>query len=354
MSPDGLGFKYPHVIEDKCIDCGLCEKVCPLLNGAEVPQEPILCAAMRHNDMTELMSSRSGGVFPELARLFIDMGGAVYGAGFDEEFRVVHKRAADMDSIQEFRGSKYVQSELGDSFKEVLNDLKSGKHVLFTGTPCQCAGLKSFIPGKYADRLYLVDLICHGVPSPSVWKDNLMFQQKRLSAPIKAISFRDKKLFGWTAHRESYMSEEESVTDDFFTFLFYRHIMFRDSCHSCPYASVSRVGDLTLGDFWGWEKVHPEMNTDDRGVSLILINTEKGTKMLDDVAGSFQVAAVSLSECMQPNLVAPSSVGKDRENFVRDYTGRGFKYIVKRYSKDSMAFKIKSLYLKVLRKIKVI
>ena len=352
MVPDAVGFRYPQVNEESCVDCGLCEAVCPFVKTTHDAVEPRRCLAMRNKDAESMMSSRSGAVFPELASWIIKGGGTVYGAGYDEEFAVVHKRAENISSCQEFRGSKYVQSELDDTFRQVHEDLRSGKAVLFTGTPCQCAGLKAYIPKGMKDRLYLVDLVCHGVPSPNVWKDNLKFQRNRLNSPMIRVSFRDKKLFGWSDHKESYSSASETLTDDRFTDLFFLNVITRDSCHACPYASTSRVSDITLADFWGWQKVLPGFNADNKGASLVLINSDKGEVLLNDILEHFESHAVSLAECLQPNLQMPSAPSPDRDRALKAYQNKGFHYLVNHYGSRSLKNRIKSIYLRLRKFIR--
>ena len=352
MESDRMGFPYPRVIEDKCVDCGLCEKVCEFGQGKIVGTEPLQCKAMRHNDVSQVEASRSGGVFPSLARKVIEVGGVVYGAAFDETFRVVHKRATDRESCMEFGGSKYVQSDMGEIFQSVKEDLQSGIKVLFSGTPCQAAAIASYIPSSLRKDLYIVDIVCHGVPSPAVWRSNLDYQRSRLGADITSLAFRDKALFGWTAHKESYSSEEKTITDDSYTFLFYRNLLLRDSCHVCPYASVKRVSDITLADFWGWEKVVPAMNADDKGLSAVLVNTPQGRELIDEVSCEFQSCDVKMNDCMQPNLLSPTPVSSSKEAFVRCYRDKGFDAAVKQFGRDSRNYKIEKFCNKLRRHIK--
>lgn len=353
MTADPLGFKYPEVDMDRCVDCGLCEKVCVFSKASQHRKEPVRCMAMRHNDKDELLSSRSGAVFPALAEVVLKHGGSIYGAAFTEDFMVAHKRGTDTRACRNFRGSKYVQSDMGNTFRMALRDLQSGVPVLFSGTPCQTAALDSYVPDRFRDKLYLVDIVCHGVPSPSVWRDNLKYQSGRLGAPLTEVSFRDKRMFGWTSHVETYRSGPAVVSDDMFTTLFYENVMLRESCHVCPYASVKRSSDVTLADFWGWQKVLPdEFGSDDRGVSLVLANTDKGLKLIDTIEGSFTSAEVELKDCLQPNLLQPTPCGKSRNRFVRTYTRKGFHKAAARYDKRNLRNRINLLYLEVRKKLR--
>jgi len=351
MEPDRLGFKYPEVDMDRCTDCGLCENICPFSEARHKTDAPA-AKAVRNRDDERLMGSRSGGVFPVLASYVLSEGGTVYGAAFDDGFRVVHKRAETMDEADVFRGSKYVQSDMGTMFYNVLADLKEGRHVLFTGTPCQVHGLSSYVPMKYRDRLLLADIVCHGVPSPYVWRDYVEYQEKRVGGRIDEVSFRDKKTYGWAAHKETYLSGGRLYTDTSFTHLFYRHIMLRPSCSVCPYADVSRVSDITLADFWGWQKAVPGFNDDDKGVSLVLVNTPKGNEVLEKCRDSFEIRDVALSDALQPNLQHPSVPDKDAARFERDYASRGLGYVLKRYGDQGWRYKLYTLYMNTKRRIR--
>lgn len=206
MKPDALGFLYPVVDENKCINCGLCEKVCQFNVNYDTSlnlSQPDVYGA-RHKDMKEVETSRSGAAFIALSDWILKHGGAIYGAGYVDHFRVVHKRATNKEERDEFKGSKYVQSDLNGVFKQVKQDLKNGMIVLFSGTPCQTAGLSSFIGKKLRENLYLVDIVCHGVPSPYIWRDYLNYLEEKQGDEIVWVDFRDKQQFGWAAHRETF------------------------------------------------------------------------------------------------------------------------------------------------------
>lgn len=348
MKPDEFGFLYPEVDESKCVGCGLCNKACGMTNDS-VRNDVIVSFAMRNKNDAILMSSRSGGVFPSLASRIIIMGGAVYGAAFDDEFNVKHNRAETEDQCLKFRGSKYVQSDLRGVFRKVIADLKDGRPVLFSGTPCQIDGLNRIIPDSLKTGLYLADIVCHGVPSPRFWQDNLKRQRNKLGGPLTSVNFRDKKEFGWTAHIESYSSADKTNYDEEFTFFFYKHLIFRDSCHSCPYAAIKRVSDITLGDLWGWQKVAPESNPDDRGISLILVNTPKGRSLLDLCMKDFDAREVELEKCLQQNLLHPSQPGTLRSRFIEAYLAKGYDYVRRHYGRDSLRNKYYCLYLELRR-----
>lgn len=206
MEPDTLGFKYPKVDLDKCIDCGLCEKVCAFNDNYDKSlnlKEPEIYAA-RHKDIHEIETSRSGAAFIAISDYILENGGIVYGVGYKDHFRVAHKRATTKEERNEFKGSKYVQSDLDGIFRQVKEDLKQGNTVLFSGTPCQTAGLNSYIGNKLRENLVLVDIVCHGVPGPYMWRDYLDYLEKKQGSKICWVNFRDKQEYGWAAHKETF------------------------------------------------------------------------------------------------------------------------------------------------------
>lgn len=206
MQPDVLGFLYPVVDESRCIDCHLCEKVCAFHENYDTSlnmSEPLAYGG-RHCDMREVETSRSGAAFIAISDYILEKGGIIYGAGYGEHFRVIHKRAVTKEQRNEFKGSKYVQSDLRGIFRLVKQDLLNGHCVLFSGTPCQTAGLNSFIGKKLRKNLILVDIVCHGVPGPRIWEEYLKFLEKKEGRRLIRVNFRDKEMFGWTAHRETF------------------------------------------------------------------------------------------------------------------------------------------------------
>ena len=352
MQPDAMGFLYPVVDTDKCVDCGLCEKVCAFNDhydtSLNLPQPDAYAA--RHKDMEEVETSRSGAAFIAISDYVLENGGVVYGAGYTDHFRVVHKRAITKEERDEFKGSKYVQSDMNTVFRQVRKDLKDGLTVLFSGTPCQTAGLNSYIGKKLRERLILVDIVCHGVPGPYLWRDYIAYLEKKQGDKICWVNFRDKQKFGWTAHKETFKFVKGGKMS--FTYLFYQHIMFRPSCGKCHYTNTKRPSDITIADFWGWEKTDPNINADDKGVSLILVNTEKGREILDAIKDSMTVIPAKLEDCLQPNLQHPSVFSKEWRNFERDYERKGFEYVMKKYGEDNWKKKLRKLAGRVKRRIR--
>ena len=339
MEPDALGFLYPKVDESRCVDCGLCEKVCQFNDSYDcslnLPQ-PIVYAA-RHKNIDEVMRSRSGAAFVAISDYILEQGGVVYGAGYKDHFRVVHKRATTKEQRDEFRGSKYVQSDLTGVFQQVKEDLRNGLQVLFSGTPCQTSGLNAYVGKRLRRKLFLVDIVCHGVPGPYIWQDYLAYLEKKHGSRVTYVNFRDKEQYGWKAHKESFKFENEEGKMDFtyFTCLFYQHIMLRHSCGVCHFANIRRPSDITLADFWGWENNVPEFNADNKGISLVLLNTDWGRDIFVRANQSLIIKEVDMKNCFQTNLLHPTRVHPLRKTFEDEYCKYGIKYILIKYSSKS-------------------
>lgn len=334
MNPDALGFLYPSVDKSKCTDCGLCEKVCAFNDHYDVSANlsSPLAYGCRHKDMSEVETSRSGAAFIAISDCVLQNGGVIYGAGYSDHFRVVHKRATSKEERNEFKGSKYVQSDLNMVFRQVKRDLIDGVEVLFSGTPCQTAGLAAFIGNtKLKERLYLVDIICNGVPGPYLWRDYLAYLEEKQNTIICDVNFRDKQRFGWKAHRETFLFAGDSHRRNF-AWTFYNHtIMFRPSCGNCHYCNTKRPSDITLGDFWGWEKTDPQINLDNKGVSLVLINTEKGQALFGNAKKDLVYFPAHLADCLQTHLRKPCTIDKRQKEFERDYIKHGFEHAMKKF-----------------------
>ena len=347
MVPDALGFLYPKVDVDRCVNCGLCEKVCSFHENYDKHLNLATpdTYAVRHKDMKEVESSRSGAAFVAISDYVLDNGGVVYGAGFKDHFIVTHKRAVTKQGRDEFKGSKYVQSDLNGIFRSVKLDLKNGKIVLFSGTPCQTAGLNSYVGKKLREKLILVDIVCHGVPSPYIWKDYIYHVEKNEHGLISNVCFRDKQRFGWTSHIESFKINQKKIYYTWFSDNFYKHIFFRESCGNCHFCNTLRPSDMTLADFWGWDKLDSKMNLDDKGCSLLFVNTKVGQKVFNNIKSSLFFIPAPLDKCMQPQLQTPCVLSKNRDEFERDYVDRGFDFVFKKYGSK----KTKKLWVALLK-----
>ena len=349
MRPDALGFLYPNVDTNKCVECGLCEKVCAFNENYDISlnlPQPTAYGA-RHKDMNEVATSRSGAAFIAVSDYILENGGVVYGAGYADHFRVVHKRAETKEQRNEFKGSKYVQSDLSGIFRQVKQDLKEGFTVLFSGTPCQTAGLHSYVGKKLRENLVLMDIVCHGVPSPYIWRDYLAYLEKKHGSEICYVNFRDKDEFGWGAHQESFKFVKTKDTKSIFPFKFYQPTWFRHSCGVCKYTNLKRPSDITIGDFWGWQKIDSSINADDKGLSLVLCNTEKGQKLFDIVKEQMIVISAKLESCLQPNLQYPSNIPQIRINFEYDYAHNGFKKVMSKYGYLGWGYKKKIYWIRI-------
>lgn len=301
MEADKLGCRYPQVDVSRCIECGACLRVCPFINPAEpaIPQE---CYAAVNENTDERMRSSSGGVFIALARLVIAEGGVVFGAMFDAQWNVVHVAAETIEDVLPMVGSKYVQSNTSDTFAQAKAALEADRKVLYSGTPCQIAGLRHFLRKDY-DNLLAVEVICHGVPVPTVWQSYLNEEAPRphgdekirFRTPLKdqndriaGVSFRDKRN-GWKKYGFALRlavacdSKKNSVSpsiyqpfkENAFMKAFLRNWSLRPSCYDCQAKSGRSHADLTIGDFWGVER-HPELPDDDRGTSCVVVRSPKG------------------------------------------------------------------------------
>lgn len=351
MKPDAMGFLYPQIDKNKCVDCGLCDKVCTFNDNYDKSlnfPKPIVFAA-RHRNVEEVETSRSGAVFIAISDWILNQGGVVYGVGYADNFRVVHKRANSRSELIEFKGSKYVQSDSGDIFRQVKKDLMNDLLVLFSGTPCQTAALRSYIGKKWLKNLFLVDIVCHGVSSPFLWRDFLAYLEKKQNDKICGVNFRDKQRFGWSAHRETFDFVRKGKMC--FDYSFYGISVFRYSCSKCHFCNTKRPSDITIGDFWGWEKIDSDVNMDDKGLSLVLVNTEKGEFMFSAIKMYLHTISARLEDCMQPNLQSPTPLPSYRASFERIYKEKGFVYVMKHYGYMGWRFRLRKFKQRILNRI---
>lgn len=352
MTEDEEGFLYPKVDVSKCIDCHLCEKVCPVINQDEA-RTPLEVYAAKNSDDDIRLKSSSGGIFTLLAEQTIKGGGVVFGACWDKDWNVKHDYVDNISDLQRFRSSKYLQSVIGDSYLKAEQFLKTGRKVMFTGTPCQISGLKHFLRKEY-HNLLAVEVICHSVPSPGVWQQYLTTRLQTLKwekSDIRNISFRDKKT-GWKTY--SFVIENkdgnsfiELSSKNAFMRGFLADLYTRPSCHACPAKQLRSGSDLTLGDFWGIESLMPEID-DDKGVSAIIVNSDKGKQVLHNINVELYEVQYDKLTTRNPALVKSFPITPKRIEFFKE-DGSTFEEKVKRLAKKP--FSIKTLAYRIVRKV---
>lgn len=349
MTVDKNGFSKAIVDEKKCVNCGNCKIVCNKVNRDEGPISSFCAFSL--NDKIRLNSS-SGGIFGEIAKEVLLQNGVVYGASFNKQFELKHKRIDNIEHLSELMGSKYLQSMLGNIFVKVKDDLMKNKIVLFSGTPCQINGLYTFLNKKYAN-LYTLDIICHGVPSPRIWKDYLKTITFN-NQDLKEIRFRNKKT-GWHRFSFSYKirnKEKASLfIDNSFCFMFDKHYSLPNQCFNCQYAGKTHPADITLGDFWGIEKF--EFKDDNKGMSLVTTNSAKGFKLLNQCE-SIVTNKVDYRKSMENNLMAPPERPDNYAEFWTDYNDKGYIYCEDKYFYINLKRRIKLFIKMIVYKLKLI
>lgn len=316
MQPNQYGFLYPVLInETECSNCGLCDKVCPLFKDKKGSLEQTIAYAAYNKDNDIRYKSSSGGVFTEVAKFVLQKNGSVFGAIYDEEYKVIHCRIEKIDDLDLLRGAKYAQSDLQNIFNMVEQDLKKDKYVLFSGTPCQVAGLNYYLKLKY-EKLICIDFVCHSVPSPLIWKNYVKYRAQKDNMgelPID-VNLRSKHT-GWTKYSYSnlytYANNKQYSQysgNDLFMKLFVGNYINRDSCSVCQFKGYQRISDITLADFWGIWDIDPELD-DNKGTSLILLHSEKGKEIFNLIKNSLISKEVSLEDASKynPSLVESST-----------------------------------------------
>ena len=333
-----FGFRYPQIDKDACVNCGLCEKVCPTDKALEVPVEQKVYAAV-HKDTEVLAKSTSGGAFTAIADAIFAQGGIVYGAAMLDDMQVKHIRTTGKDDFEGLRSSKYLQSDTGTTYQMVEQDLKQGKFVLYSGTPCQIDGLKNFL-GKDYETLYTVDIVCHGVGSQAYFDKYMDFARERYGK-IKALRFRSKEYAGWSCGGVVVVDSSDCLKkipyrdfDNYYYSYFLSGDIYRKSCYSCKYANTNRVGDFTLGDYWGVEALNLPLQTEN-GCSLLLVNNQHAMQLLDEIESLDRVeTTVEQAAHCNKQLNAPSKLMDSRQNRIGEYESMSGPQIQKEYLKN--------------------
>ena len=347
MVEDEEGFRYPHIEQEKCIQCGACARVCPILAPIDTKQitgTPEIYAVINENWEIRKDSS-SGGIFQLLAEYVLHKNGIVFGAGFDENWEVVHQSVTDIADLKKLRVSKYLQSRIEDTYKKVQQELQMGRLVLFSGTPCQCVALKKYLKREY-ENLILVDFICHGVPSPAVWRT---YMSSRVGNNIiENISFRNKNL-SWERYllvffftnTNKYLGAD--LNTDLYLKGFLQNLYLRPSCYQCAFCKKNRPVDITMADFWGVQEEMPEMY-DGKGTSLVVIHSDKGKKIFHQISAKKAKVNYNKAVCHNPSMVHPAEPSKYREKFFYDFQQNQVDIckLIQKYTQPSMKTKIKN------------
>ena len=338
MKEDKEGFLFPIIDSSKCIECNLCEKSCttqdrvlsPLLHSL-----PEKVDAAWELDIQSRLESTSGGLFYIIGEKWIKSGGIVYGADFDENLKVVHKRVSNIEGLKRLRGSKYVQSDITGILRSVKEDLKMGEKVLFSGTPCQVGGLRAFLKRDYPN-LVCIDLVCHGVPSPKIFKEHLRYVETTIGKKLIDYKFRSKDKAGWRSYIkyifQDYKYKKSTLGNEFYALNFYSSNFNRKSCFSCQYSRPERVGDITLSDFWNAEKYNKSLRLQRKyGFNMVMCNTEIGKQVYDTVRGDIETLSLPVDVALKGDvrLRHPECAPLERDSLFNDYYSHGYEWLIK-------------------------
>lgn len=341
LKEDEEGFFYPIVNKEKCINCGLCKKVCPFINYEVEQKENYPKAyAVKNKINKDIFNSSSGGVFIAIAKYIIKENGVVFGAAYDENNNVNHISVEREEDLFKLQGSKYVQSNILNTFKDAKESLDKGKKVLFSGTPCQIRGLKNFLLKDY-DNLITCDLVCHGVPSQKLFKTYLKSLEEKYQKKIKKYDFRNKDKKGWglTAKVTFEDGKSKYINSDFDSY--YSNFLdcntYRESCYNCKFTTTNRNTDITLADYWGILSIHNDFY-DEKGVSLILVNSKSGLDLLNNIADNIELIETDLNYAItkNKNLIQPSVRPEKRNNIYKNIDNSS----CTNYIRDNLRYKI--------------
>jgi len=340
MKPDEDGFLYPVIDEALCVECGLCTKACAFQNVPITADEPLATYAAINRNQVTLFDSSSGGVFAALASLVFEKDGVVFGCAFNGDMKPEHICVDNPADMKRLQGSKYVQSDVKNTYAEAQKYLKEGRHVLYTGTPCQIAGLKSCL-GKDYSNLTTADLVCHGVPSAAFFKGYIAWLEEKLNGKITVYKFRDKSkvgmgLVGKVTFQKSGKSRGEIVyfPSHYYYYYFLHGDIYRDSCYECKYAGGSRQGDFTMGDWFGIEESHPEIETRN-GVSVLLVNSEKGMALIGELSELLNLTKSTFEQArvQHDQLRQPAARSDRREAILQTWREGGYQAVADEYYK---------------------
>lgn len=351
------GFLYPKIDMQLCIECGKCVRKCPVNMKDKISYDfEVVAYAATNKDETIRKESSSGGIFTLIGEFIISLDGVVFGACFNDKFEVFHDYVETSDELYKLRGSKYVQSRIGNCYFKVKEFLELGRWVLFTGTPCQIGGLKSYL-GKDYDKLICQDIICHGVPSPKVWEKYIKYRENQVGSYTKRIAFRAKNE-GWKRYSVlfTFINNTEyrkTFRQDIMMKAFLTNVCLRQSCYGCSFKSIKRQSDITLADFWGIQNVLPEMD-DDKGTSLVIAQSEKGQEILNQLQTHMNAQKVDMEKAIKGNsaMVKSAPYNIKREEFFKELDEKPFDALVKIYCELPIVIRIAKYFRRILSKIK--
>lgn len=353
------GFIEPQIDKQKCIDCGLCFKRCPQLNRKNIKTQPDVYA-VRLKSLKEQMESSSGGAFVAIAKAVLKQEGVVFGCAFSKDLIAEHIKVDNLEDLKKLKGSKYVQSNVKDTYKEVEKYLKNDKKVLYSGSPCQIAGLQAYLSKEYKNLL-TVDIICHGVPSPKLFERYKDWLEKKYKAKLKWYDFRnkEKKLLGYNAkmvfekNKKILVKYKNASLDPYYQ-SFLNAYTYRECCYNCLYANENRISDFTIADFWGIEQAHPEFN-DKRGISLLIVNTQKAKEIFkEEIKNNLDYVKSTMNKASEKNmnLKKPTKRPQQRDYAYQNIDNQNFK----KYAKTSLEFRkqLKKILLDIIpEKLKI-
>lgn len=358
---DKKGFLSFNIDASKCIKCNLCETICPIEKSLKTLCYSQVFYGVKYKSKSQRKKSQSGAAFYCFARKIIENNGIVYGVQIVDS-NVQYTRVNSINNLSFICGSKYMQANLGNTFSQIEDDLKNNLHVLFVGTPCHVDGLLMYLRFKKVnvDNLLLIDLVCHGVPSNKVTNDYLSYLKKLHNTDkITNINFRDKQ-FGWHSYFFTYRVNKKKFCSSNFASFFFSNLGMRDLCYSCKYKNLNRVGDITIGDFWGIEKSFKTF-PDKKGVSLVILNTNKGRMFFDQCKDDFYYVEAKKEQCLQRSLIGPINRSKNVDIFWDEYYKNGFIFAMIKYcnfssSKEKTVFSYYAykLILKIKNNVKFI
>lgn len=358
MKEDEEGFLYPVIDENKCINCTLCKATCPILNKKKEKKIEQKAYILNNKDMEIRTESTSGGAFTEISKYILNKNGIVYGAAFNDLFKVEHQKATKEEELSKFRNSKYVQSDLNNTFKEIKEYLEEGRFVCFSGTPCQIEGLNCFLKKKY-EKLVLVDVVCRAVPSPKFLREYLTYiKEKKLNKEqIQSIFFRDKSKYGYKYTQMKITSKgnnyENGIETDPYLRAFFNGYSIRNSCMSCKFKKRYRISDFTMWDCFNVENFDKNMD-DNKGTTRILIHTEKGRKIFDEIKENFIYKEIDADKIVEDSkeMVRPNKINPNRKEFFEDFNQLDIDEVFKKYFPYNSKMKFERLMRKKLVNIK--